>query len=139
MRRETGDVRREGAEHRAVRVDKWLWAARFFRSRALAVEAITGGKVAVNAERVKPSREVKAGDELRLRLGPYEHVIIVNDVSERRGPASQAALLYSETAESRAAREKLHWQLKHASPVIERGDARPSKKDRRDLRRLKGT
>jgi ribosome-associated heat shock protein Hsp15 len=139
MRRETHDAGREGAERRAVRVDKWLWAARFFKSRALAVEAITGGKVAVNAERVKPSREVKPGDEVRIRLGPYDHILTVMEVSERRGPASQAALLYSETAESRAAREKLHWQLKHASPVIERGDARPNKKDRRDLRRLKGS
>ncbi|HVT39173.1 MAG TPA: S4 domain-containing protein [Gemmatimonadaceae bacterium] len=139
MRRESPDVRREGAVQRTVRLDKWLWAARFFKSRALAVEAITGGKVAVNAERVKPSREVRAGDQIRLRLGPYEHVLTVTDVSERRGPASQAVLLYSETTESRAAREKLHWQLKHASPVIERGDARPNKKDRRDLRRLKGS
>ena len=74
---------------------------------------------------------------MRVRLGPYEHVVIVRAVSDRRGPAAQAALLYEETADSRAARERLHWQLKHAAPVIERGEGRPTKKDRRDLGRLK--
>jgi ribosome-associated heat shock protein Hsp15 len=121
-----------------VRLDKWLWAARFFKSRALAVEAITGGKVEVNDERVKPAHDVKAGDEVRVRLGPYEHRLTVREVSERRGPAAQAALLYEETAESRALREKLRWQIKHAAPVIVPGDGRPTKKDRRDLERLKG-
>jgi ribosome-associated heat shock protein Hsp15 len=122
----------------AVRVDKWLWAARFFKSRSIAVTAIEGGKVTVNGERVKPSRDVKAGDSVRVRLGPYEHVVIVRAVSDRRGPATQAALLFEETAESRAAREKLHWQLKHAAPVIVPGDGRPTKKDRRDLNKFKG-
>lgn len=122
----------------AVRVDKWLWAARFYKSRSLAVTAIDGGKVTVNDERVKPARELKAGDSVRLRLGPYEHVVVVRALSDRRGPATQAALLFEETAESRAAREKLHWQLKHAAPVIVPGDGRPTKKDRRDLNRLKG-
>ncbi|HEY2850268.1 MAG TPA: S4 domain-containing protein [Gemmatimonadaceae bacterium] len=122
----------------AVRVDKWLWAARFYKSRSLAVAAIDGGKVTVNGERVKPARELKAGDSVRLRLGPYEHAVVVRALSDRRGPATQAALLFEETAESRAAREKLHWQLKHAAPVIVPGDGRPTKKDRRDLNRLKG-
>ncbi len=122
----------------SVRVDKWLWAARFFKSRSIAVTAIEGGKVTVNGERVKPSRDVKAGDSVRVRLGPYEHVVIVRAVSDRRGPATQAALLFEETAESRAAREKLHWQLKHAAPVIVPGDGRPTKKDRRDLNKFKG-
>jgi ribosome-associated heat shock protein Hsp15 len=122
----------------SVRVDKWLWAARFFKSRSIAVTAIEGGKVTVNGERVKPSRDVKAGDSVRVRLGPYEHVVIVRAVSDRRGPATQAALLFEETADSRAAREKLHWQLKHAAPVIVPGDGRPTKKDRRDLNKFKG-
>ncbi|MFI5231805.1 MAG: RNA-binding S4 domain-containing protein [Gemmatimonadales bacterium] len=122
----------------AVRVDKWLWAARFFKSRSIAVTAIEGGKVSVNGERVKPSRELKAGDSVRVRLGPYEHVVIVRALSDRRGPAAQAALLFEETAESRAAREKLHWQLKHAAPVIVAGEGRPTKKDRRDLNKFKG-
>lgn len=122
----------------SVRVDKWLWAARFFKSRSIAVTAIEGGKITVNGERVKPSRDVKAGDSVRVRLGPYEHVVIVRAVSDRRGPAAQAALLYEETAESRAAREKLNWQLKHAAPVIVPGDGRPTKKDRRELNKFKG-
>jgi ribosome-associated heat shock protein Hsp15 len=121
----------------SVRLDKWLWAARFFKSRSLAVQAIAGGKVAVNGDRVKPAHDVEAGDEVHLRLGPYEHVLIVSAVSDRRGPAAQAALLYGETAESRLAREKLHWQLKHAAPVIVPGAGRPTKKDRRKLGRLK--
>jgi ribosome-associated heat shock protein Hsp15 len=131
-------AREEVVAAAAVRVDKWLWAARFFKSRSIAVTAIEGGKVTVNGERVKPSREVKAGDAVRVRLGPYEHGVIVRAVSDRRGPATQAALLYDETAESRAAREKLHWQLKHAAPVIEQGEGRPTKKDRRDLNKFKG-
>lgn len=121
----------------AVRVDKWLWAARFFKSRSLAAEAVTGGKVAVNGERVKPSRGVKPGDDVRVRLGPYEHRLRVRNVGERRGPASQAALLYEETAESRATREKLAWQIRHAAPVADWSEGRPGKRDRRALRQLK--
>jgi ribosome-associated heat shock protein Hsp15 len=128
-------------EHEAraacVRVDKWLWAARFFKSRSIAVTAIEGGKVSVNGERVKPARELKAGDSVRVRLGPYEHIVIVRALSDRRGPAAQAALLYEETAESRAARDKLRWQLTHAAPVIVPGEGRPTKKDRRDLNKFK--
>ena len=119
-------------------MDKWLWAARFFKSRSIAVTAIDGGKVTVNGERVKPSRDLKTGDSVRVRLGPYDHIVIVRARSDRRGPAARAALLFDETAESRAAREKLHWQLKHAAPVIVAGEGRPTKKDRRDLNRLKG-
>jgi ribosome-associated heat shock protein Hsp15 len=137
MRREAGGEERERTGPRAVRVDKWLWAARFFKSRSLAVEAITGGKVAVNGVRVKPAHDVKPGDEVHVRLGPYDHTLLVTDVSERRGPAARAALLYEETAPSRAARERLHWQLKHAAPAIVPGTGRPTKKDRRKLGRLK--
>jgi ribosome-associated heat shock protein Hsp15 len=120
----------------SVRVDRWLWAARFFKSRSLAVAAIEGGKVAVNGERVKPARGVKAGDAVRVRLGPYEHTVTVRALSDRRGPAAQAARLYEETAASREAREKLHWQLTHAAPVIVPGDGRPTKRDRRRLDRF---
>ena len=125
-----------GTAAAAVRADKWLWAARFFKTRALAVDAITGGKVEVNGERVKPARDIRPGDSISIRLGPYEHIVRVLGTSERRGPASQAALLYEETAESRAAREKLHWQLTHAAPVIVPGAGRPTKKERRDLERF---
>jgi ribosome-associated heat shock protein Hsp15 len=120
-----------------VRLDKWLWAARFFKTRSLATEAVAGGKVEVNGERAKPAKAVKAGDEIRLRLGPYEHVLIVRQLGERRGPASVAQTLFEETQASREARERLATQLKMAPPTFvyeEKG--RPTKKDRRDLSRL---
>jgi ribosome-associated heat shock protein Hsp15 len=120
-----------------VRLDKWLWAARFFKTRSLATEAVAGGKVEVNGERAKPAKAVKTGDEIRLRLGPYEHVLIVRQLGERRGPASVAQTLFEETQASREARERLAAQLKMAPPTFvyeEKG--RPTKKDRRDLSRL---
>jgi ribosome-associated heat shock protein Hsp15 len=120
-----------------VRLDKWLWAARFFKTRSLATEAVAGGKVEVNGERAKPAKAVKTGDEIRLRLAPYEHVLIVRQLGERRGPASVAQTLYEETQASREARERLAAQLKMAPPTFvyeEKG--RPTKKDRRDLSRL---
>ena len=121
-----------------VRLDKWLWAARFYKTRSLAAEAIAGGKVQVNGDRVKRAKPVQIGDEVRMRLGPYEHQILVRALSERRGPASDAAQLYEEKPESRAAREALALQLKslHAAFVPARG--RPTKKDRRDIQKLKG-
>lgn len=121
-----------------VRIDKWLWAARFYKTRSLAAEAIAGGKVQLNGERVKRAKPVQIGDELRIRQGPYEHQIMVRALSERRGPAASAAQLYQEKPESRAAREAMAIQLKsiHAAFLPERG--RPTKKDRRDINRLKG-
>jgi len=120
-----------------VRVDKWLWAARFFKTRSLAADAVEGGKVHVNGARVKPAKAVQAGDELRVRLGPYEHVVVVRGVSERRGPAAVAQTLYEETAESREARERLSAQLKMAPAAFVYEDrGRPTKKDRRDLSRF---
>jgi ribosome-associated heat shock protein Hsp15 len=120
-----------------TRVDKWLWAARFFKTRALASEAIAGGKVQVNGERVKRARPLQVGDEIRIRQGPYEQQIVVRALSGRRGPAAQAAQLYEEKAESRAAREQLALQLKtlHSMFVPERG--RPTKKDRREMEKFK--
>jgi ribosome-associated heat shock protein Hsp15 len=120
-----------------VRVDKWLWAARFYKTRSLATEAVDGGKVEVNGDRAKPAKAIKPGDEIRVRLGPYEHVVIVRALAERRGPASIAQGLYEETQASRDARERLASQLKMAPPTFvyeEKG--RPTKKDRRDLARL---
>ena len=121
-----------------VRLDKWLWAARFYKTRSLAAEAIAGGKVQVNGERVKRAKPMQIGDEVRIRQGPYEHQIVVREISERRGPASEAARMYAEKPESRAAREAMALQLKslHAAFVPERG--RPTKKDRREIERLKG-
>ena len=121
-----------------VRLDKWLWAARFYKTRSLAAEAIAGGKVQVNGDRVKRAKPVQIGDEVRIRQGPYEHLILVRGVSDRRGPATAAAELYEEKPESVAAREAMAIQLKslHAAFVPERG--RPTKKDRREINRLKG-
>jgi ribosome-associated heat shock protein Hsp15 len=121
-----------------VRLDKWLWAARFFKTRSLAAEAIEGGKVQVNGDRVKRARPLQVGDEIRIRQGPFEHQIVVSGLSDRRGPASEAVRLYQEKPASRAAREAMALQLKslHAAFAPERG--RPTKKDRREINRLKG-
>jgi ribosome-associated heat shock protein Hsp15 len=120
-----------------VRVDKWLWAARFFKTRSLAADAVDGGKVQVNGDRAKPSKSVKPGDEVRLRLGPYEHVVIVRGTAERRGSAPEAQRLYEETTASREAREKLHWQLTKAAPAMEAAPGRPTKQDRRALEKFR--
>lgn len=122
----------------SVRVDKWLWAARFFKTRSLATEAVSGGKVEVNGERAKPAKAVKPGDEIRLRLAPYEHTLIVRALGERRGPPSVAQTLYEETPASLAERHRLSEQLRMAPAtfVYEEG-GRPTKKDRRDLSRFR--
>ena len=117
-----------------VRIDKWLWAARFFKTRSLAADATTGGKVEVNGERAKPAKLVQPGDEISVRLGPYEHVVRVRALSERRGPAREAQTLYEETPDSRAARERLSEQLRVApAGFVFEEKGRPTKKDRRDL------
>ena len=112
-----------------MRVDKWLWCARFFKTRALAVEAIESGRVQVNGERAKPAKDVKPGDELSIRRPPFEQVIVVRGESERRGPATEAQRLYEEKPESRAKREALAAELKANPPPVMKG--RPTKKDRR--------
>jgi ribosome-associated heat shock protein Hsp15 len=116
-----------------VRLDKWLWAARFFKTRSLATEAVNGGKVELNGLRPKPARDVKVGDQLRVRLGAFVHAVTVRALSERRGPAAAAALLFEESAESIAARERLREQhrLAPTAQYDERG--RPTKKDRRAM------
>lgn len=121
-----------------TRIDKWLWAARFYKTRSLAAAAIAGGKVQVNGERVKRAKPLQVGDEVRIRQGPYEHQVVVRELSDRRGPAAQAAMLYEEKPSSRLAREALALQLKslHSAFAPERG--RPTKKDRREIRRFKG-
>jgi len=121
-----------------VRLDRWLWAARFFKTRALAATAIDGGKVHLNGERVKRARLVRVGDRLELRLGPFAHVLVVRALSERRGPATDAARLYEETPESLKERERVAFQLK-AAHVLFVPDAkeRPTKRDRRRLDRFR--
>jgi len=120
-----------------VRIDKWLWAARFYKTRALATVAVGGGKVHVNGDRAKPAKLIRVGDELEIRLGPYLHAVKVMGLSERRGAATVAARLYLESEESRRAREALALQLKYASALERLEEGRPTKRERRDLLRLK--
>jgi ribosome-associated heat shock protein Hsp15 len=126
-----------GESSDAVRLDKWLWAARFFKTRALAAEAVDGGKVHLNGERVKRSKTLKLGDEVRVRLGPYEHRIVVRSTSDRRGPATVAATLYDELPESRATREALIEQRRMEIAVGADDAGRPSKRDRRQIEQLR--
>jgi len=119
-----------------VRLDRWLWAARFFKTRALAAAAVAGGKVQVNGSRAKPAKPVQVGDNLRVRLGPYDWIITVSAVTERRGSARDAQLLYDESPEGRAARERLAEAHKIAPTPTYEGKGRPTKKDRRKLELL---
>jgi ribosome-associated heat shock protein Hsp15 len=120
-----------------MRLDKWLWAARFFKTRSAAAQAVDGGKVDVGGERAKRSRLVQAGDVIMIRRPPYEHELVVRVLSETRGPAKEAALLYEETPASREARERLAYQLKNAPTLTFQGVGRPTKRDRRVIDRLK--
>ncbi len=122
----------------SVRRDKWLWAARFFKTRRLASEAVAGGKVQVNGERVKRAKLLHAGDQLRIRKGPYEFQLTVREPSGRRGSAKEAAILYDETEQSRLQRVRLAEQHKLAAAAFSRPQAKPTKKERRQLGRLKG-
>ncbi|MCG6968800.1 MAG: RNA-binding protein [Gammaproteobacteria bacterium] len=116
-----------------VRIDKWLWAARFFKTRALAIEAIKGGKVSHSGQRVKPSKELQVGDELSIRQGYAVKTVIIKALSGKRGPAAQAALLYEETLESVQQRERLKAQFQ-AQPAMRRsGLGRPTKRERRQI------
>ncbi len=121
----------------SVRIDKWLWAARLFKTRALAGEAITGGKVQVNGTRAKRSKLIHAGDQVRIRRGPYEYQLTVRIAAERRRSAKEATLLYDESDESRLARERLQEQHRAVARTFQTTKGRPTKKERRDLDRLK--
>jgi len=116
-----------------MRLDKWLWAARFFKTRTLAVEAIEGGRVSVNGDRAKPAKELKVGDQVSVRRPPFEHVITVRELSDKRGPAAVAAKLFEETEESRARRTVLAAEMKSLPQPRFKG--RPTKKTRRDYER----
>lgn len=118
-----------------VRIDKWLWAARFYRTRSLAKEAIEGGKVHCEGQRVKVSKDIKVGMTLDLRQGFDEKTVVVKALSEVRGPASVAQKLYEETADSVAAREQL--QANRRAQNLAHPDHRPNKKDRRQIHRFK--
>jgi len=121
----------------AVRIDKWLWAARFFKTRTLAASAVTGGKVRLNGARVKAAKGVHVNDSLHLSIGPFEYTLRVLALSERRGPATEAARLYEESAESQAARQALASRLAAERPLAVRQAGRPSKKQRRQILRFK--
>jgi ribosome-associated heat shock protein Hsp15 len=119
-----------------IRLDKWLWAARFFKTRSLAAEAASGGKIDINGERPKSSRVVRVGDTLSIRRGPYEWTVIVKGVTRLRGPAQHAQQLYEETENSRRKREAVVAQLKLERPPEFDTPGRPSKKDRRAIARF---
>ena len=121
------------AEDNSQRLDKWLWAARFYKTRGLAVEAINGGKVHLNNHRVKPSRTVKPDDVLTISKPPYEHVITVLGVAKQRRPAAEAQLLYLESEDSLAKREKLKLELKDQPLGFRHDKGRPNKRDRRHI------
>jgi ribosome-associated heat shock protein Hsp15 len=126
-------------EDSTLRIDKWLWAARFFKTRALAAQAVTGGKVKVNGERVKAARAVRLGDALSIHIGPYEYLVRVLALSARRGPAPQAALLYEESEPSKAARQQLAARLSAERRYATSVTGRPTKKQRRQVIQLKKT
>jgi ribosome-associated heat shock protein Hsp15 len=121
----------------SVRIDKWLWAARFYKTRALAAEAVAGGKVKVNGERVKAAKALRVSDAVSIHIGPNEYEVRVLALSARRGPASQAALLYEESAASQAARKVLAARLAVERQQVTRSEGRPGKKERRQLIQLK--
>jgi len=120
-----------------LRLDKWLWAARFFKTRSLAKHAIEGGKVHLAGQRVKVSREISVGDQLQIRQGWDEKVVVVKALSEQRRGAPEAQLLYAETADSIAKREADGAARKAAGGMIDRPAHRPSKKQRRQIHRFK--
>jgi ribosome-associated heat shock protein Hsp15 len=120
-----------------MRLDKWLWAARFFKTRSIASAEVEGGHVEVNGERAKSAKQLRIGDELRIRMNQFTHVVHVRGLSERRGPAAEARLLYEETEASVRERARLAEQRRLApTPAYEEG-GRPTKRDRRDMARVK--
>ena len=120
-----------------VRIDKWLWAARFFKTRSAATEAVLGGRVHVNDARVKPSKDVRVGDTVVVTVRTVRRTVAVTGLSERRGSAAVAATLYAESAESIAAREQTALERRLARPVGADLGARPTKLDRRRLDSLR--
>ena len=123
-----------------LRIDKWLWAARFYKTRTLAVEEIDKGRVQVNGQQAKPAREVKAGDIVTLRQGPVIRTLVVRGISGQRGAAPVAQQLYEETEESLRLRAESAEQRRLAGdPASSQQHGRPTKRDRRDLDKAQGT
>lgn len=121
----------------SVRLDKWLWAARFFKTRSLARAAVEGGKVHIDQARAKPARALRVGDRLEITRGEVRWEVVVEALSERRGPASAAQALYEETTASREQREQDAQRRRDARSATPDAPGRPTKRDRRQLERLK--
>jgi len=120
-----------------IRLDKWLWCARFYKTRNIAANALKTGKITTNGDRAKPSKTVKPGDKLNIRKGPYHYVITVLELAKSRRSAVGAALLYEESPESISQRESLATQLKAEAALMPTTKGRPSKKDRRSIIKFK--
>jgi ribosome-associated heat shock protein Hsp15 len=127
----------ESGDNQSMRLDKWLWAARFFKTRTLATAAISGGKVHVNGDRVKPARRVATGDSLTVQKGPYCFSITVARLSNQRRPAEEARTLYTESGESIAARHSLHDERRLQGLGSRQSERRPDKRTRRLIHRFK--
>jgi ribosome-associated heat shock protein Hsp15 len=121
----------------AVRIDKWLWAARFFKTRSAATDAVVGGRVHVNDARVKASKDVRPGDTVEVRIGHHQWTVVVKALSEKRGSAAVAATLYEETPASAALREQRALEARMAPPLGADLGARPTKQDRRRIEGLR--
>ena len=120
-----------------VRIDRWLWAARLFKTRGAATEAVLGGRVHLEGARVKPAKDVRIGDRLDVTRGSDRRTVVVRGITDRRGPAAVAATLYEETPESIALRERRTAERRLAQPLGADLGARPTKQDRRRLEALR--
>lgn len=124
----------------SMRLDKWLWCARFYKTRSIAADEVGRGRVTVNGQLAKPARDLRCGDTVALRQGPIERTVVVQGLSGQRGPAPVAQTLYAETPESVAQRQRLAEQRRLApEPAATIAQGRPTKRDRRDIDRARGT
>jgi ribosome-associated heat shock protein Hsp15 len=128
-------TRQDAGMDEPVRVDRWLWAARLLKTRSLAADAVKGGRVHVNGRSIKPSRELRPGDRVEVTAGTVRRTVVVRATAERRGPAREAALLYEETPESVAARERATAERRAAGQTVANLGGRPTKRDRRRYER----
>jgi ribosome-associated heat shock protein Hsp15 len=130
-------MKEPSGDKQSMRLDKWLWAARFFKTRALATAAINGGKVHVNGDRVKPARRIVTGDSLTVQKGPWRFSITVAGLSSQRRPAEEARTLYTESRDSVAARQSLHDERRLQGHGARQPERRPDKRTRRLIHRFK--